>query len=166
MNPLPETTEATDPLPRLRRRIRYLRLAGICVGVFVLGMVFILCWNPWLSESERRMLGVWTWQESPGEIMFHFRDDGTMRYADRPRDINPSFMRWKIENDILSIEFSERNTLEYVAKNVLFRRKWQPDQSPLTHNADGSIAFKISDGKERVLIPWSSDQGEFLKKVE
>ena len=112
------------------------------------------------------MLGVWTWQDSPGEITSHYRDDGTMRYTDRPNDANPGFMRWKIEKDVLSIEYSERNTLEYVAKNVLFRRKWQPDQSPLTHNADGSIAFKISDGKERVLIPWSSAQGEFLKKVE
>ena len=166
MSLVPETTEATDQPPKPRRRIRYIRLVGFCAVVFVLSLVFIQWWKPWLNASERRMLGVWTWQESPGEIMFDFRDDGTMRYADRPSDISPSFMRWKIENNIFSIEFSERNTLEYVAKNLLFRRKWEPDQSPLTHNADGSIAFRISDGKDRVLIPWSSDQGEFLKKVE
>ncbi|MEJ7594977.1 MAG: hypothetical protein WKF77_25910 [Planctomycetaceae bacterium] len=75
-------------------------------------------------------------------------------------------MRWKIEKDVISIEYSERNSLEYVAKNVLFRRKWKPDQYPVKYNADGSIAFTISDGKERVLIPWSSDQGELLKQSE
>ena len=161
---MPETTEATELPPRPRRRIRYIRLVGFCVVVFVLGMVFIQWWKPWLNASERRMLGVWTWQESPGEIMFDFRDDGTMRYADRPSDISPSFMRWKVEKDVLSIEFSEQNSLEYVAKNLLFRRKWQPDQHPVKYNADGSIAFTISAGKERVLIPWSSAQGELLKQ--
>ena len=166
MSPMPEITEAADQPPKLRRRICYIRLVGICVVVFVLSLVFIQWKKPWLNASERQMLGVWTWQESPGEIMFDFRDDGTMRYTDRPSDISPSFMRWKVEKDVLSIEFSEQNSLEYVAKNVLFRRKWQSDQNTLAYNADGSIAFKISDGKERVLIPWSSAHGELLKQIE
>ena len=166
MSPVPETTEATELPPRPLRRFRYLRLAGIGFSVFVLSLIFIQWKKPWLNESERRMLGVWTWQDSPGEITSHYREDGTMRYTDRPTDINPGFMRWKIEKDVLSIEYSERNSLEYVAKNVLFRRKLKPDQYPVAYNADGSIAFTIPDGKKRVLIPWSSAQGELLKQSE
>lgn len=166
MSPAPEIADAADQPPKPRRRIRYVRLAGFCVVALVLGPVFIQWWKPWLNASERRMLGVWTWQDSPGEITSHYRDDGTMRYTDRPSDRNPGFMRWRIEKDVISIEYSERNSFEYVAKNVLFRRKWKPDQHPVKYNADGIITFTMSDGKERVLIPWSSDQGEFLKQSE
>ena len=163
---MPETTEAADRPPKPRRRIRFVQLAGICVVVFVLGLVVIQWWKPWLNASETRMLGVWTWQDSPGEITYHYRDDGTLRYTEFPGDTSSEFVRWKIEKDVISIEYSERNSLEYVAKNVLFRRKWKPQQHPITFNADDTIAFRMSDGKERVLIPWSSDQGELLKQSE
>jgi hypothetical protein len=133
------------------------------LSLFVLTIIFIQWWKPWLNESERKMLGVWTWQDAPGEITSHYRSDGTMRYTDEPKDMNPGFVRWKIENEVISIEYSERNSLEYVAKNILFRRKWKRDTYPVKFSSDGTITFGISDGKERVLIPWSSEQGELLK---
>ena len=158
-------SEAPNPLPKPRRRFRYVRLAGLVLCLFVLIMICIQWWTPWLNESERRMVGVWTWQDAPGEMTCHYRSDGTMRYTDNPRDTSPVFLRWKTDNVIISIEYSERNSLEYVAKNILFRRKWLRDRYPVTFNADGTVTFTLSDGKKRVLIPWSSDQGDFLKKA-
>ena len=156
-------SEAPNPSPKPQRRFRYLRFGGIVFSLFVLTIIFIQWWKPWLNESERKMLGVWTWQDEPGEITIHYRTDGTLRYTNRPGDRKPAFMRWKIENGVISGEYSERNVLEYVAKNLIYRRKWEPDKCPVAFNADGTITFKLSDGTERLLIPWSSEQGEFLK---
>ena len=156
-------SEAPNPAPR--RRVCYLRFAGILFCLFVLAILFIQWWKPWLNESERKMLGVWTWQDAPGEITIHYRNDGTLRYTDRPEDRKPAFMRWKIEKGVISGEYSERNAFEYVAKNLIYRRKWKPDECPVKFNADGTITYTLSDGKKRVFIPWSSDQGELLKKA-
>ena len=157
--------ESPNASPKPRRRFRYIRFLGIALSLFVLSIVLIQWWKPWLNDSERKMLGVWTWQDKPGEITIHYRSDGTMRYTDRPEDTNPAFVRWKIENGVISGEYSERNFIEYMAKNLIYRRKWEPEKCPVAFNADGTIIFKQSDGTERVLIPWSSEQGEFLKKV-
>lgn len=148
-----------------KRRLHYWYFAMFSVSGLVLSVLLVLWCKPWLNESERRLLGVWTWKDQPGEITIHYRDDGTMRYTDRPGDRDPAFVRWSIESNVISEEFSERNTLEYVAKNLLFRRKWKPDQHGIMFNADGTVTVKLWDGTDRVMIPWSSDQGEFLKNA-
>ncbi len=151
---------------KAKRKRRYWWFAIFSVSGLVLSFLLMIWWKPWLNESERRMLRVWTWQEKPSEITIHYRDDGTLRYTDRPGDRNPGFMRWKIENGVILGEYSERNVLEYLAKNLIYRRKWESDRCPITFDADGRITFQLSDGTERILIPWSSDQGEFLKNAE
>lgn len=69
---------------------------------------------------------------------------------------------------MISLQDFERNPLKFIVKNVFSRRKQKPDQYPIMFNADGSgsITFELPDRIEKVLIPWSSDQGEFLKQSE
>ena len=163
---MPETTEATDQPPKPRRRIRYLRLASICVGVFVLGLVFIQSWKPGLNATERRFLGVWTWQDKPGEMTCHYLEDSTMYYTVGPNDTSANFMKWKVDANVISLQDLELNPLKLVVKNVLSRFKQKPDQYPITFSADGNITFEMPDGSGKILIPWSSDQGELLKQSE
>ena len=146
-----------------KRNRRYWWFAILSVSGLVLSFLLILWCKPWLNESERRMLGVWTWQDTPGETMV-FRSDGTLRFTTDSNN-REVFSRWKIDNGMISNEYSERNTLEYVAKNILFRRKWERDTYPVKFNADGTVTIAISGGKERILIPGESVQYEFLKKA-
>ena len=159
---MPNTTEAKEPSPKPRRRIRYLRLASICVVVFVLGMVFIQWTKPGLNASERRFLGVWTWQDAPGEMTCQYREDGTMHFTHAPNDTTLYSQKWKVDANVISFESVERNPFTFIVKKVLHKH----EQYQVTFNADGSITFKSPDGKVKVLIPWSSDQGEFLKQSE
>ena len=163
---MPNTTQAKEPSPKPRRRIRYLRLASICVGVFVLGLVFIQWWKPGLNATERRFLGVWTWQDKPGEMTCHYLEDSTMYYTVGLNDTSANFMKWKVDANVISLQDLELNPLKLVVKNVLSRFKQKPDQYPVRFSADGNITFEMPDGSEKILIPWSSDQGEFLKQSE
>ena len=160
MNPIPNTIEATERQPKLRRFPRFLELAGIVVVVFLLGLAFIQWWKPGLNDSERRFLGVWTWQDSPGEMTCHYHEDGTMHYTVGPNHTAPNLMTWKVDANVISVENVEQYSLKLIVKRVFQKH----DQYPVTFNADGSIAFTISPGKVRVLIPWSSAQGELLKQ--
>ena len=159
---MPEATEATDQPSTPRRCIRYLRLAGICVVVFVLGVAVIQSLKPGLSASERRFLGVWTWQDKPGKMTCHYREDGTMSYTSAPNNTSPYIRKWKVEANVISFESVERNLVLFIVKKVLHKH----EQYKVTFNADGSITFKSNNGKVKVLIPWSSDQGELLKQSE
>ncbi len=75
-------------------------------------------WKLWLSASERRLIGVWTWQDGPGELTIHFRDDGTMLYLGRPtlEKDRITFTRWHIDGEELSIEYAPRRILDYVVQ--------------------------------------------------
>ena len=159
---MPETTEAADRPPKPRRRIRYLRLAGICVVVFVLGVALIQSLKLGLSASERRFLGVWTWQDNPGEMTCHYREDGTMSFTFAPNNTSPYIKKWNVDANVISFESVERNLVKFIVKKVLHKH----EQYQVTPNADGSITFKSNNGNVKVLIPWSSDQGELLKQSE
>ena len=159
---MPETTEAADQPPRLRRRFRYLQLAGIGFCVFVLSMILMYWWKSGLNASERRFLGVWTWQNAPGEMTCHYRDDGTMHFTVAPNNTILYFEKWKVDANLISFESVERNLLTFIVKKVFHKH----EQYQVTFNADGSITFKSADGTVKVLIPWASDQGEFLKQSE
>ncbi len=37
-------------------------------------------WKPWLNANERRLIGIWTWQDGPGEMTLHFHEDGTVHH--------------------------------------------------------------------------------------
>ena len=157
---MPETTEAADQPPRLRRRFRYLQLAGIGFCVFVLSMILMYWWKPGLNASERRFPGVWTWQDAPGERTYHYREDGTMHSTVAPNDTPSYFRKWKVDANVISFESVERNPLTFIVKKVLHKH----EQYQVTFNADGSITFKSPEGTVKVLIPWSMAQGEFLEQ--
>jgi len=67
-----------------KRKRHYCYFAMFSVSGLVLSVLLMLWCKPWLNESERRFLGVWTWKDQPGEITIQYRDDGTMRYTDGP----------------------------------------------------------------------------------
>ena len=130
--------------------------------MFLLSMILMYWWKPGLNASERRFLGVWTWQNKPGEMTTHYREDGTMHFTIAPNNAIPYFNRWRVDGNVISLESVERNLLRFIVKKVLH----QHEQYQITFNADGNITFKSADGTVKVLIPWSSDQGEFLKQSE
>ena len=168
---MPETTEATDQPPKSRRRFRHLRLVGIGFCVFVLSTILIQRWKPWLNESERRMLGVWTWQDDPGDMIHEYRDDGTMRFlSDEPKD-RVHFARWSIKRDKHIVEHSPQNLWRYMyLKQFYLRVKrnqgFGNEYATIDFRSDGTIPFTRDDGKKKVLIPWSSDMGDSLKQAE
>ena len=138
----------------------------------MLTMILIEWWKPWLNDSERRMIGVWTWQDAPGELISEYREDGTMRYGvDDPRDTRINFARWSIEGDKYVVEYSPQNLLRYiylkqwvlrVNRNLGFGNEY----SLIDFRSDGTISVTLDDGKKRVLIPWSSEMGDSLKQAE
>ena len=172
MSLVPETTEATDLPPKPRRRYRYLRFAGILLSLFVLTMILIQWWKPWLNDSERRMIGVWTWQDAPGEVVSEYREDGTMRYVvDYPQDRRINFVRWNIEGDKHVVESSPQNPLRYIYYKQWVHRVnrnvgFSTENATIDLCSDGSISFTLESGKSRVLIPWSSKVGDALKQAD
>lgn len=167
MSIVPESVQDSDCRRKARPRIRWVRIATICAGAFVLSIILLMYWwKPGLNASERRLIGVWTRQDSPGTSRSHFRDDGLMEYTSGPGHTNPQFMKWQVDADVISLQNFEQNLLKFIVKNVLSGSKPKPDQYPVTFNADGSITFEMPDGTGQTLIPWSSDQGEFLKQSE
>jgi hypothetical protein len=154
---VPDTVEATDRPPQPRRRICFVRLAGICVVVCVLGLVFIQWWKPWLNTSERRLIGIWTWQDSPGEMTCDYREDGTMRYTVDPSTQRDSFTRWQIEGDVLMIEYAPRISLFYQFGKLILRRKFPADVCRIGFNPDGTVSFSMPDGSTKILSPWNRE---------
>ena len=172
MRPVPETTKSADLPPKHRRRFGFLRCAGILLSLFVLTMILIEWWKPWLNDSERRMIGVWTWQDAPGKLVSEYRDDGTMRYVvDYPQDLRINFARWSNAGDKHVVEYSPQNPLRYIyLKQWVLRVNrnagFSPEFSGIIFRSDGTISFTLEDGTSRVLIPWSSKVGDALKQAD
>ena len=122
---MPETTEAADQPPRLRRRFRYLQLAGIGFCVFLLSMILMYCWNSGLNASERRFLGVWTWQDAPGEMTCQYREDGTMHFTHAPNDTTLYSQKWKVDANVISFESVERNPFTWVRSAPCALKCWK-----------------------------------------
>ena len=116
------------------------------------------------------MLGVWTWQDAPGGLICQYRDDGTMRYQFDELKGKVHFARWRIEGDKHIVEHSPQDQLRYIYLKQFYLRVKRDEgfgneYATIDFCSDGTISFMVGNGKEKVLIPWSSDQGEFLKKA-
>jgi len=145
-----------------KRKRRYWRFAILSFAGLVLCILGVFWWKSGLNESERRFLGVWTWQDRPGEMTCHYREDGTMSYTFAPNNTILGIKKWKVDANVISFERFERNPVTFLVKKMLHKH----EQYQVTPDADGSIAFESNDGKVKVLIPWSSDQGELLKQSQ
>lgn len=140
-------------------RKRY--IAVVCL--LVLGT---LIYRSRLSEGERKLLGVWTWQDAPGEMLAHYRADHTLRYGWAPFDGAPVFVRWNIEGDELVYEYSSRSTIKHTLFSKVLRRPAMRERFPLTFLDDGSVKFEMEDSMSRVLIPWSGQMSEEIQAAE
>ena len=145
-----------------KRIRRYWRFAILSFAGLVLCILGVFWWKSGLNETERRFLGVWTWQDSPGEMTCHYREDGTMSYAFAPNNTILDIKKWKVDANVISFERFERNPVKLLVKKMLHKN----EQYRVTPNADGSIAFESNDGKVKVLIPWSRVQGQFPRQSE
>jgi hypothetical protein len=85
-----------------------------------------------------------------------------MHYAIAPNNTSPHFKKWRVDGNMILPKSVARKPLTFNVKKVLHKH----EQYQVTFNADGSITFKSADRTVKVLIPWSSDQGEFLKQSE
>jgi len=104
----------TDRVNQLSRRSFWKWTTVLILGV---GLVpwLLQSWKPWLNKSERRLVGLWTWQDAPGEMTLHFRDNGTMIYLDRPTLLlgRITFTRWHVKGNELWVEYPPQSTLDY-----------------------------------------------------
>ncbi len=131
-------------------------------------VLWLLQWKPWLNERERRLIGIWTWQDEPGEMTLHYRDDGTMLYLDRPTFVKDriTFTRWHIKGNELVVEYAPRSVLNHLAQKLVMRSRFGASPMTIHFQEDGTVHHRMSDGKTRVLIPWKSDVGESLRYYE
>ncbi len=86
-----------------------------------------------------------------------------MRYDYEPFDRGPAFLRWRIEDDKVHLEYSGRSDIERFAEKYVFSRKFSTDVHPVRFVDDGTVIFTLSDGSQRTLIPWNGEYAEALK---
>lgn len=147
----------------LSRRSLWKWTTTLILGVGL--VLWLLHWKPWLNESERRLIGTWTWQDEPGEMTIHYRENGTMLYLDRPTFVKDriTFTRWHIKGSELWVEYAPRSILDYLAQKLVMRSRFGAVPTTIHFHDDGTVHHRLSDGKTRVLIPWESDVGESLR---
>ena len=144
-----------------KRRCRI--VIGSCVAVILAGLA-VQRWKPWLNETERRFLGVWTWKHAPGEMTIQYRDDGTSRFTVLPVDPRVISSRWYVEGDVLYEDYEKLSWAALVQTLRLGPRS--PEESRIRFNVDGSITLSFSSGNQVDFIPCNSDVGEYLKQVD
>ena len=148
----------------MKRRRRIVIGSFVTIVLVVLSFVAIQWWKPWLNESERRFLGVWTWKHAPGEMTIQYRDDGTMRYTDLPVDPRVNSSRWYVEGDVFYEDYEKWSWAALVQTLRLGPRS--PDECRIRFNADGSMTQFHPSGSQVDFIPWNSDVGEYLKQID
>lgn len=128
-------------------------VASLMIGLAA-AAILLSHFKPWLNANERRILGTWTWQDSPGEIISQFRADQTMRYF-ASGATRVEFQRWWFEGDTLVTEHLGRNPIKrfYYKYARGFRNK---DRYPIDFNGDGSVTHTLPDGSRKHAIPWQS----------
>ena len=149
---------------RLSRRSLWKWTTTLILGVGLF-LWLLQWWKPWVNKSERRLIGIWTWQDGPGELTIHYREDGTMLYLDRPTIVKDriTFTRWRIKGNELFVEYAPRSILDYLAQKLVMRSRFGAVPMTVQFHEDGTVHHRMSDGKTRVLIPWDSDVAESLK---
>lgn len=144
-----------------KRRCRI--VIASCVVVILAGLA-VQWWKPWLNETERRFLGVWTWKHAPGEMTIQYRDDGTLRYTRLPVDPRVNSSRWYVEGDVLYEDYEKWSWAGHVQSLRLGPRS--PEEHQIRFNPDGSITLFNQFGTQVDFIPWNSDVGEYLKDLD
>ncbi|MDB4614218.1 hypothetical protein OAH18_00870 [bacterium] len=145
-------------------------LAILAVMLLIALLVWMSLVRTRLNDAERRLVGVWTYLDAPGETVYHFRDDGTLRFS-APFG-SATFMRWWIDDGNLTVENKTADTV-LPAKATLWippvvqRRVFglYSESFPISFGTNGELILRYQSG-DRTMVPWQGKYSEEIQLVE
>ncbi len=166
-NPLEHESSAEAGSCRPKRPLRRIAALLVLPLAAVIALFVVFARQAPLSTEESRMLGIWTWQDSPGELVLYYRDDRTGVCTGKSyRDRTYTFLRWWVADGHFHIETSPQNAFQYFAAKYVLRQRCGEDAYPLRFPDDGTVAITLPDGTERTMIPWQGERADWLRRVE